>query len=236
MVVLAVLFCLFLALWGCKKEETTEEETPATTEMEVSEVPQFPWPPPQASATADLSCQRLVPRTGKHYLKEINERITTALDSSGYTEKSYFSAPDGFAMVTRLEQIERDGTPKKPPARWAVEVGPLQEFSLSTYLNALFTANPGFYRLIVFIVTPHPFSQKKAEVSRDEAMDWLADGLNRLPTSIGDRELTNQYSCTALIYEFEQPEPKKPAALKRPGRLPGRTHLERAQLWNGLGS
>lgn len=212
-----------------------EEEPPATSEMEGQEVtPQFPWPPPQASATADLSCQRLVSRTGKHYLREINEKISLALESRGYSEKSYFSVPDGFAMVTRLEQTERDGTPKTPPARWSVEVEFLQEFSLSAYLNALFTANPGFYRLIVFIVTSHPFSQDKVEVQRDKAMDWLADGLNRLPTSIGDRELTGQYSCTALIYEFEQPEPRKPAALKRPGRLPGRTHLMRSQLWNSL--
>lgn len=198
-------------------------------------IPQFPWPPPRASATASLACGKIAHGPGQHRLEDIDTGLSEALDANGYTEKSYFSVPAGFAMVTRLEQTEKDGTAKALPARWAVDVGPLEEFSLSAYLRALFTANPGFYRLIVFVVTSKPFSQTKTGVEREEAMTWLSEGANRLPSSIGDLPLTNRHSCSALIYEFEQPEPRKPAALKQPGRLTGRIHLEKARLWNAFG-
>jgi hypothetical protein len=160
--------------------------------------------------------------------------LSDALDDAGYNERSYYSVPDGFAIVSRLEQIEEDGTSKPLPNRWAVEIGPLQEFSLSRYLQVLFTADPGFFRVIVFVVTPHPFSQKNVKVPRDEAIKWLAEGLNQLPSDIGDLELSSQYSCTALIYEFEQPRSRKAAILKRPSHLTGLIHLQKAKLWNLL--
>lgn len=161
-------------------------------------------------------------------------RLSTALDGAGYSEKSYYSVPEGFAIVSRLEQIEADGTSKPLPSRWAVDVGPLQNFSLSSYLQALFTANPGFFRVIVFVVTPHPFSQKKVKVKRDEAMEWLAEGLNQLPSEIGDVELSNKYACAALIYEFEQPRSHKSTILKQPSHLTGLLHLQKARLWSAI--
>jgi len=157
-----------------------------------------------------------------------------ALLSCGYFEKSYYSVPDGFAMATRLEQINRDGTSKEPPDRWAVEIQRLRKFSLKAYLVALFTANPGYYRIIVFIVTPTPFYQARRMVSRQEAMDWLGSGLNELPHSIGQLEYSEEYKCTALIYEYEQPNPGEPGELKIPSNLQGRTHLVKANLWQAL--
>jgi hypothetical protein len=228
--------------WGCgAPREAAPPDDPGsqTTDVMVlpseEPIPQFPWPPPRASATAALSCARIAQGPGQHNLADIDTRLSEALESNGYTEKSYFSVPAGFAMVTRIEQTEEDGTSKAPPVRWSVDVGALQEFSLNAYLRALFKANPGFYRLIVFVVTSKPFAQKKTGVERDEAMSWLAEGANTLPSSIGNLPLTGRHSCTALIYEFEQPGAGKAAALKQPGRLPGRTHLEKAKLWNAMG-
>ncbi|MFL6236429.1 MAG: hypothetical protein ACJ76N_25085 [Thermoanaerobaculia bacterium] len=160
--------------------------------------------------------------------------MSNALDDAGYNEKSYYSVPDGFALVSRLEQIDADGTSKPLPARWAADVGPLQNFSLNRYLQALFTANPGFFRVLVFVVTPHPFSQTKVKVQREEAMEWLSAGLNQLPEEIGGVELSSRYSCTALIYEFEQPRSRGSVVLKRPSHLTGQIHLQKAKLWNAM--
>lgn len=137
-------------------------------------------------------------------------------------------------MVTRLEQINPDGTPKEGLERWLIEVSPLREFSLSAYIKALFTANPGLYRIIVFIITPHPLYQKERSVSRDEATAWLSEGSNKLPKSVHEQAYSNEYNCTALIYEFERPSYANEAHVKIPGRLSGTTHLLKAKLWGAL--
>ena len=200
-------------------------------------IPEFPWPPPRASAYAEIPYHFFSSQTDDVVLRlrDVKVAIQVALEAYGYFEKSYYSVPDGFAMVTRLEQINRDGTSKEPPDRWAVEVHPLEKFSLRAYLRALFKANPGYYRIIVFIVTPTPFNQQvEYGMSRKEAMDWLAGGLNELPDSIGQVECQEECKCTALIYEFEQPNPGEPAKLNIPSHLQGRTHLIKANLWRIL--
>ena len=57
----------------------------------------------------------------------------------------------------------------------------------------------------------------------------------RLPAELAGREFTDQYACTALIYQFEQPGSGEGARLDVPSDLPGRIHLERAKLWEALG-
>ncbi|MCK4785602.1 MAG: hypothetical protein KAV87_17745 [Desulfobacteraceae bacterium] len=198
-------------------------------------IPKFPWPPPRASATAEIPARFFSSQPSDVLrLRDVKRALQDALESCGYFEKSYYSVPDGFAMATRLEQINRDGTSKEPPDRWAVEVQRPREFSLKAYLVALFTATPGYYRIIVFIVTSTPFYQTRRMVSRQEAMDWLGSGLNELPDSIGELEYSEKYTCTALIYEFEQPNPGEPGELKIPSNLQGRTHLVKANLWQAL--
>jgi hypothetical protein len=86
-------------------------------------MPHFPWPPPKASAMVVIPGDFLRKTPGKVcYLGDVERKIHAALESSGCFEKSYYGVPDGFAMVARLEQINRDGTPKEVPDRWAGEV------------------------------------------------------------------------------------------------------------------
>jgi hypothetical protein len=168
------------------------------------------------------------------HLRDIDNRLSDALDTAGYVEKSYYAVPDGFALVARLEQINPDGTPKSDPDRWALEVAPLREFSLTDYLKALFKSEPGYFRVIAFIITPHPFSQYAMRVSRQEAIEWLYEGFNRLPTCVGMQPYSEDYTCTALIYEFEKQRGEETACTVIPGRLPARTHLENSGLMDSL--
>jgi hypothetical protein len=198
-------------------------------------VPHFPWPPPRASASVVIPAGFI--RTSDMAaptLGDVDQAIAAALDGGGYVERSYFAAPGGFAMVTRLERIHSDGTPMQEAERWRVDAQPLASFSLGAYLQALFTAPSGHYRIIVFVVSSVPFAQSEAEVSRSEALAWLHEGLNRLPASIAGSAYTDRHAVTALIYEFEQPG-RQDAVLVLPGNLTGRTHLERALLWQAFG-
>lgn len=194
-------------------------------------LPEFPWPPPRASAQAVLNIGG-PPGT----LGLLDRDLSIVLENSGYDERSYFAVPGGFALVTRLEQTEADGRPKDGDERWAITVGPLQEFSLSAYLKALFTANPGYYRVLAFIISATPFAQSETTVGRDEAMRWLTRGLNVLPATLAEQPLTAEHRATVLVYEFEQ----RRSASDRPrvtvpGRLTARAHLERSSLWKELG-
>jgi hypothetical protein len=96
-------------------------------------------------------------------------------------------------------------------------------------------APPGYYRVIVFIITPHPFVQSDAKVTAEQATQWLGSGADRLPESIGALDFSREgYACTALVYEFKRrTESDKPMILD-PGNIPGRIHLLKAGLWGAL--
>lgn len=203
----------------------------STNALPASEIPNFPWPPPEASATANLPPDFF---KNANVIGDVNKKLSSALLACEYADTSYYAVPGGFALVTRLEQINADGTPKLSPDRWSVIPAHLASFNLADYIKALFGANPGRFRIIVFIVTQHPFSQATAAVSREEAMAWLPNGLNKLPTSIAQEPYSAAYTCTALVYEFELPETKDKAFLNKPSPLAAQTHLSKARLWAKL--
>ncbi len=213
---------------------TSAEIQVASGDPAPAPIPQFPWPPPRASASAVIPAAFVKPGgVDTATLGDVADEISAALDTGGYFERSYFGAPGGFAMVTRLERINPDGTPTDEAERWTVGALPLTSFSLAAYLRALFTAPSGHYRIIVFVVSSQPFAQSETEVQRDEALAWLSDGLNRLPDNMALAPFTPQHTVTALIYEFEQPGNQE-AMLMLPAHLMGRVHLQRAQLWDAL--
>lgn len=202
---------------------------------EGNEFVKFPWPPPKASA------QSIVPNSyfesgadNALLVKDVDQKICAALTAQGYSERSYFAVPGGFALVTRLEQFDEEGKSKAPPDRWVTDMRPMRGFSLGEYIRTLFTASPGYYRIIVFIVTPVLFDQTDQEVNREEAMAWLRSGLNNLPDEVGAQEYSQSHVCTALIYEFKQPEKGTEAELSVPGRLSGIEHLTNAGLFAEL--
>jgi hypothetical protein len=192
--------------------------------------PSFPWPPPPASAIENLD-----PNLLKNLvcLGDVDTCIGNALKAAGYVEKSYYYVPGGFALVTRLEQINDDGIPKALPDRWSVDVPPLKKFDLTSYLKALFTSNKGYFRIIVFIITPYPFKQAEERIALDGALEWLRKGVNKLPPAISARKFIKEYTVSALIYEFEKPKAGKAVPLL-PGRLTCHIHLLNSGILKAL--
>ena len=191
----------------------------------------FPWPPPAASASLTIPLTRLLPDAGKRDLQrsyrlgDVDEALRDALTQAGHVEASYYGVPQGFALVTRIESILADGKPKPGDLRWNVDAPAGQVFSLSSYFSALFTAPPGRYRVVVFIVTPEPFSAVDSTVTRDQAARWLRLGANRLPPEYYYGLIPSGTTCTAMIYEFEKPNSTSSARLNRPGAISVTAHL-----------
>lgn len=197
-------------------------------------IPPFPWPPPTASATEELPRAMFEQRAPLSTLGNLNDILVSALQTTGYFEKSYYAVPRGFALATRLEQISDDGSSKTPPDRWSAGPPHLEHFSIAEYVHALFTENPGHYRVVVFVVTDMPFAETGTPVSLSEAQKWLTGGANKLPASIASSALGQNTVCTALIYEFERSAGSAPVLLE-PSRLDAHTHLVKSGLWSALG-
>lgn len=172
-----------------------------------------------------LQSMRLKSPKSPAQLKDVDAALHRSLRKAGY-EYSYFSVERGFALVSRMERITDAGAPyPDPKLRFDASVKHLTVFSIQDYLKALFLAPPGYFRLIVFIVSPVPFSATGKPVSADEANAWLQQGANMLPPAVGRLNYSKDYACTALIYEFEKRDTNAHPTERQPGRLSAQTHL-----------
>jgi len=193
--------------------------------------PKFPWPPPTTNTYTRVPIKYLLANNNQTSFYDVIEKIEKVLDYCGYSEKSYFEVPDGIAIVTRIEQINSDGTSKINYERWKAEIAPLRSFSIKKYLKALFTANIGHYRVFVFILTPHSFSFSNQTVRRNEAVNWLSTGMNKFPVQLKQISYTKSFTCNVLIYEFEKTNYEKEALFKVNSQITGRKHLEKSNIF-----
>jgi len=160
--------------------------------------------------------------------------LRQSLERSGYYQMSYHPVPQGFALVARLERINSDGSPFTGGERFNTSFDPLQKFTIGGYLRALFVAPPGYYRVIVFVVSGSPFSANGTPVSSKEADQWLENGSNVLTSRIGDMPYSTDHVCTALIYEFEKRDPGSNPIERHPGRLSANAHILKAKIAEAL--
>jgi hypothetical protein len=193
-------------------------------------MPKFPWPPPWASAEHQIR-NKWVSEGDQTTLVDVAERLETALGMAGFETWKYSSVPNGFALVTQIEQIQPDGTPRRE--RFRTDLPSLSDLSFVEFLIALAKAPSGYYRVIVFVVTDTPFSRGETAPTESEARRWLDAGLNKLPASFREMIYGADYRTTALIYEFKKLS-KQPATLVSPSLSSGRAHLEKAQIWDAL--
>jgi len=190
----------------------------------------FPWPPFRASAFAIVPRALLVPGTADPKLSDIAAALEEGFKRAGYREFTYHNGvPDGFAVALRIEKINSDGTPMTNTERWKLEVERLQIFTLHDYLRALFgRAAIGRYRVITFVVTPHPFQQQDILANWEQTRAWLGAGWMELPGEVKHRAFSVDYYCAALIYEFEKTARR--VKLADPSGLQGDAHLEKSGL------
>lgn len=194
---------------------------------------------PQASTFTTIPkeyFQRLA-KSDKITLGNIGAYLLESLSSAGYSDGSFYSIsgiPDGFVLVTRLEQIEKDGTPKSGMERWSLKVDPVSQFSLGAYLKALFTAQPGYFRLIIFVISPDAVLTSDQPLEETQASTLLTFGMPQLPNRFDDEIFTAKHNCTALIYEFEKEKGIKEAKTLIPSSIPGAEHLAKAGIWKQL--
>ncbi|MBB5340040.1 hypothetical protein [Tunturiibacter gelidoferens] len=195
--------------------------------------PSFPWPPPPSTSMQVLPEDLFKQQPPLHSIDDANHLLLSALESKGYVEHSYYSVPGGFALVTRIEQIDSTGAPLPPPDRWALGKVQLRQPSLQEWAKALFNARPGFYRVIVFVISNKPFSQSGAMPDQTQARQWITEGSNVLDSSVASTPIAPGYNCTALIYEFRR-DLDHGTLFVEDSAPDARTQLKNAGIWSAL--
>jgi len=216
-----------------KPRTQTRSIVPADVPTATTAIPAFPWPPPAASAEHQIR-NTWVTKGDHTKLADVAEKLEAALESADYEIWRYSSVPRGFALATQIEQISSDGTPRSGKERFRTELPSFSDMTLVEFLKALAKAPPGYYRVIVFVVTDTPFSRSGTSPTEKEAQQWLHAGLNRLPNAIGALAYTADYRTTALVYEFSKASKTSPATFVPKSPESGRLHLERAGIWDAL--
>ncbi len=204
---------------------------PAAIAPRPAALPGFPWPPPEPSVQIRLPRQ---PFAGATDLGALSARLIGALRKAGYWEHSFHRVPNGFALVTRLERINADGSKVTEDARYRLP-GDKETFSLAAYIKRLFFAQPGFYRLIVFIVTDRPFAATGDPIKEKQALKLLRGGANVLPPELSEMEFGAAYGVDALIYEFRKNSGDENVSFLLPGRISPLIHLRNAGLSAAFG-
>lgn len=206
------------------------------TATAVETLPAFRLPAPRPSVRANL---RRTLFANPATVGEVAARLDAALDRAGYEDKSYYSVPGGFALVTEPERIGADGKPFAAAQRWIFEATPLvsahdvfDDFP-GGFLRRLQNADPGRYRLIVFLVTTKAVTTGGNAATFEAAHAWTTGGGDFLPANIASITLTPQHKISVLIYEFRRQSVAAPAKFLDPSALSARQHLAAAGLLPG---
>ena len=133
------------------------EKTPDTVALSVAErlylkSPRVPWQPPSPSTFNILPRNFFEPEGQAVNLRYVDGRLREALIPMGYEELYYYIVPGGFALATRMEQMDSDGTSKKDPPRWSTKVETPLIFSVWDYLKILMTPQEGKFRVFLFLL------------------------------------------------------------------------------------
>lgn len=170
-------------------------------------IPQFPWPPPKPSTYARFPSSDIL-LLHKPNIGSVADSLEHILKSAGYSEFHYYVVPTGIAMATQLERIDTNGIPYKVPERWNVTDLSLnlESWSIWKYLKTLARANPGHYRVMVFLITDEGLVIKFDEPPQDETIvnNFVENGAINLPSSLRKKPITSNYMLTILVYELKR--------------------------------
>ena len=233
-------FILALMASGCRHPNASPASpaglpSPPPPPPTVASVPQLPKLP-EWTLNYTLPKGLAIQSDGED-LGKVYDRIRQALYSAGIgTEHSsvYAVGVDGFAIVTHVEYIDDHGVPLDP--RWGVRPSQKNPTTLAEFWRALFTANPGRYRVLVIVVTSHTLQSVKASshVATPEELSKLErSGEDRLPDAMRRIPGTPDRRCVAIIYEFyRQSSSDEPKQLES-SSIEGPDHLAAAGMWFG---
>lgn len=192
---------------------------------------EFPFPPPQCHTSYEIPNAVF---SNCNNLGQVAQKISKVLSEKDYPNR-FMSVPNGFSIVTQMEQYNIDGSVLYgSQSRWT-EMPPHESFSFSwDYFKTLIYPRKGQLRLFVFIVTNQNYNSDERKVSKGEAAAWLGQAVNRLPQQVASEPFNSNYSISTLVYEFEVPESNHKAKQSCPTLFQAKDHLRLSGLLENL--
>jgi len=160
--------------------------------------PPFPSPPPEPAASLEVPAD-LVIGTEPEELFAIHHRLVEQLERGGFEKWSVYAYSDGFALVARWEQFEKDdGRPSKQrfPARQPKLER--QGFDFDHHVDVLYNAPDGYYRLFVFLV-----EGEGGPLTKDAPIEGGEVAEGELPYEVGTLSGGGR-TVTANVYTFRR--------------------------------
>lgn len=164
-------------------------------------------------------------------LEDVDHLLKSSLNQLGYSQLSYYYAPNGFALLTPVEQINKDGLALPGAERWKDYPAGSRFDGVLDYLSSLILPKPGHFRLFIFLVTDQNVRHSGQKIKADEVQAWLQNGGYWLPEVIGSQDFTPGHHLTVLVFEFQAPESTKKLSQQCSNQLfTPVEHLSRAGL------
>jgi hypothetical protein len=138
-------------------------------------------------------------------LEHVDLFLKGRLQQVGHTSLTYFSTPhrDGYAAITRLEQIDETGSPLKGSARFTKDAAESASL-LYNFIKRLVSLPEGRFRLLVFFVSADPVAMNytSMQLSLKDADRWVGEGCDSLPAQLASIQITNRHRVFLRVYEF----------------------------------
>jgi hypothetical protein len=199
---------------------------PNVTDDTRDDYPQFPCPHPKASASYNIPWATF--KRSRSSLEKVARQIQTALEANGYYELRWFSVKDGFAVMTRMEQFQKNGKSLSGRDRWSEEIH-------VPFWDSLWGQKKGFFRCIVFIVTTEVLKGTRTKFDIARLNGLFSRGVQAgFPRGLASIPFANSHNCIALIYEFEKYPESSGMIFNTGSELQGKTHLEKAGILKAL--
>ena len=159
----------------------------------------FPNPAPLPSA------RLFIP----NYQEELSTLETVAAHLEGYLQKGgyknklrYYYSIDGFAVLTKLERFNKDGSRVNSDRRW-VDVFGDGKFSYYQIFKSLFFEVSTQFRMFAFVIASKIVKVSSQPMTAQEAQELLMHGYDTLPEELREVVL-NPKNLSVLVYHFHQ--------------------------------
>lgn len=191
------------------------------------------WPPPQATSFTPYS----VPLEGRSF-GQVLDGITGALRRAGHDETRVLRIgahyEHGFAVTTRLEAIDDDGTPLPLPDRWSSRFAEAPGLRWLSGAREPRLPRAGRYRIFLLAATNLlPEGRGTRPTPWDEST--VMDGPDLRPAELPlERRFATGSALSVYVYEYVGESDDEAGAFVEPGDspLPAATHF----LASGLGA
>jgi hypothetical protein len=204
-------------------------------------IPTLQVPPPPPSAIFSLNKKDCdLPNNDQSNITfgKVNSKLRKALMDNGYSDLNYYYIKGGFAIATKMEQIEENLFSKPQRYRWTEKnISPLSwdKNVITDYLIEITKraiTNRARFRQFIFLVHPFTYPLPKDQSKYPKIDDWLNQGpTNRLPHLIADKKTTKHHECDVYIYEFIKSMGKTEFV---PNGSNGEMHIKNSGIYRSL--